>query len=142
MCVCVCVCVYIYIYIYTHTHLYICIFICKKIFATGPKRERNVLKWIGPWRNLYFLKIYLFCSCIHVCFQLVAFIRNIYGTRPCEWGTQWDLNSLVFEVFSWLWVYIEVTPFFSFLWVCVPKSVYLKLVFDICVCVCVCVCVC
>ena len=33
-----------------------------------------------------------FCSYICVC------LRNIYGTRPCEWGTQWDLNPLVFAV--------------------------------------------
>ena len=54
---------YIYIYIY---------------FIIDSKRERNILKWVGPWRDLYFFKgfIHLFCSYIHVCFQLASFFRE------------------------------------------------------------------
>ena len=35
-----------------------------------------VLKWIGPLKDLYFFKNYLFHSYIHVCFLLVAFVRE------------------------------------------------------------------
>ena len=50
---CVCVSYNIYIYIYTY------------------------IKWVSPRRDLYLLGfIYSFCSYIHVCFQLVAFVRE------------------------------------------------------------------
>ena len=61
-----------YIYIYIYIYIYV-----KKNFVVGPKREKiNISKWKGPQRDLYFLKKYLFCSYIQVCFQLVAFVRE------------------------------------------------------------------
>ena len=51
--------------------------------------------------------IYLFCSYIHVCFQLVAFVREHVWHKALL-----IVNSLVFGVFSWLWVDMEVTPLF------------------------------
>ena len=59
--------------------------------------------------------------------------ENICGTRPCELGTQGNLNSLVFEWFSFVRVYIEVSPLFPFLQVCLFLSVLLlnwSLIFD------------
>ena len=59
------ICMDYYIYIYIYIYIYV-----KKNFSFF------VEKGIGSQRDLYFLKNYLFCSYICVCFQLVAFIRE------------------------------------------------------------------
>ena len=61
------------------------------------------VNWFSFLKDLF---IYFDLTYIHV-FSLLLSSENIYGTKPFEWGTQWDLNSLIFEVwmvFSWLWV--------------------------------------
>ena len=54
--------------------IYIYIYICRR-----SKERKKYFKWVRPRRNLYFLSalfIYLFCSYIRMCFQLVAFVRE------------------------------------------------------------------
>ena len=49
---------------------------------------------------IYFLHtcmLYLFSFYTHVCFQRIVFARKHLWHKPCKWGTQLDLNSLVFE---------------------------------------------
>ena len=83
MCVCACVCE------------------CVKNFSLKVQKEKKYfLKWIGPQRDLYFLIIYFFLTYVYVfsllLFSLLLSSENICGTRLCEWGVQWDTNSLVF----------------------------------------------
>ena len=65
--------IYIYIYIY----IYI-------IFAVGQKRERNIFKWVGPRKDLYFLGFPKFCSDIRLRFQVVAFVWEYKGFELAE----------------------------------------------------------
>ena len=58
----------------THTHTHIYIGKIFSFFCWSKKRKTFFSKWIGPLRDLYFLKKYLFISYIRVCCQLVAFI--------------------------------------------------------------------
>ena len=59
---------YIYIYIYM---------VGGKNLVVGPKRERNILKWIDPRRDLYFLNIYLLISFVHACmFPAYCFLQR------------------------------------------------------------------
>ena len=66
-------------------YIYIYIYICKK-FISWIQREKkvNILKWIGPLRDLFFFKNYLFPSYMHVCYSLLLSPENICGTRPCK----------------------------------------------------------
>ena len=58
---------------YLHIYIYINVF----LFFVGPEREKvNISKWIGPHKDLHFLKKYLFPFYISVCFQLFAFVRE------------------------------------------------------------------
>ena len=83
----------VYIYIYIYIYIY------------------EISNWIGPCRDVNFLRfIYLFRSYIRVCFHFFCF-RDI---RLCEWGTQWNLNSLVFEWFSFLYGFISGKRIFTF----------------------------
>ena len=61
--------------------------------------------------------------------------ENMYDTRHWWWGIQWNLNSLVFAVFSWLCVFMKVTPLFYL------SQLYSSYAFDIWYVLCVCVCV-
>ena len=95
--------------------IYIYIYIC--IYS---KMNRS-MKTFVLFKDLfiYFVLTHMYVS------SLLLSLENIYGTSPREWGTQWDLNSFVFEVwtvFSWLWIYIDITPLLSFLRVCLPLS--------------------
>ena len=64
--------IYIYIYIYIYTQIYI----WKFVFFVDLKREKvNILKWIGPQRDLYSFKNYLFSS--YTGFQDFAFFREL-----------------------------------------------------------------
>ena len=115
-----------YIYIYTHKYneisvinkrIYIYIYIY--VYFKMNRSTKRVISF-KIYLFIYFIFTYVYVS------SLLLLSENIYGTRPCEWGTQWDVNSLVFEswmIFSWLWLYIVVTPFFSFLLVCLPLSI-------------------
>ena len=88
-----------------------------------------ILKWIGPLRFIYFfILIYVYVS------SLLLSSENIYGTSLCEWVTQRDLNSLVWMVFSWLWVYLEVTFFFFFCVSTLVISLLIALWYFICFC--------
>ena len=100
--------------------------------------SRSMKKFVF-FQDLFF---YFILTYMYACSLLLS-SGNKYGTRPCWWSSQWDLNSLVFAVwmvFSWLWVYMEVSSLFFF------KYVYLNLLLPfiglwllICVCVYVCV---
>ena len=48
-------------------------------------------------RVVFFKFIYLFCSGIRLCFQLVSFVRKHMTQDLVNWVTQWDLNSLMFN---------------------------------------------
>ena len=65
---------------HTHTHTHIYIYIYEKfflLFVVGPKKEKSKYIKINKSTNRFvFSKNYLFCSCIHVCFQPVAFVRE------------------------------------------------------------------
>ena len=113
--VCIYIYIYIYIYIHTHTHMYnetVCLWmtnvcVCIYIYI---KMNRST-KWE------VFFKKYLFCPCIHACFQLVAFVREHMWHKALWMGylMRFDECSLV-ECFSgFVWVYIKVTPSFPFL---------------------------
>ena len=80
--------------------------------------------------------------------SLLLLSEKIYGTRPCYWGTPWDLNSLLFSVwmfFCWLRVYISHPLFFlecvylSLLYPSLIFDMFLLLLLLLCVCVCVCI---
>ena len=80
VCVCVCVCTYIYVCMCNYIYIY--------FFFVGPKRERNILKWVGPWRDFYFFRIYLFILFLHTCmFPAWCFYQRTWcfyqRTRPC-----------------------------------------------------------
>ena len=130
----VCVCVYIYIYIWVHVciYIYICVGVCVCVYIyiyIYIKMNRSTKRFVF-FRDLftYFFHAYIYA------FTLLLSSENIYAKRPFEWGAQWDLNSLVFEVwmvFCWWWLYIESTSLFSFLRVCLPYSVSLLINFDI-----------
>ena len=106
------ICIYMHIFMRVFMHMYVYIYICVCVecfFVVGPKKARNISKWIGPRRDLN-LFIYLCRSYIRV---FPTFVREHIWHKATQW-----------MVFSWLWVYIEVTFFFSFLRVCLPLSVY------------------
>ena len=52
--------------------------------------------------NLF--NLFLHTCYIYVCFQLVTFVREHVWHKAFEWGTQWDLNSLLFSEFKSHWV--------------------------------------
>ena len=54
---------------HTHTHIYIYIFLFQV-----QREYKNIFKKSCPRSDLYFFRIYLFCSYICVYFQLVAFV--------------------------------------------------------------------
>ena len=58
-----------------------------------------ILKYEGPRRDLYFFNLFI-CSYIRVMYvsSLLLSLENMCGTMPFKWGTQWDLNSLLFPV--------------------------------------------
>ena len=65
---------------------------CVKIFlVAGPKRERNISKWIGSRRDLYFLKIYLFISSL----RTRMFPAGCFRQRTCmaQGLVNWVLNE-------------------------------------------------
>ena len=65
----------IYIYIY----IYVCVCVC-------------VSKWVGPWRNFYCFRIYLFFSFLNVSFQLIKFKPSPHGygeQAGCYWALWW-----------------------------------------------------
>ena len=75
------------------------------------------LEWVSPQKDLYFLGfIHLFCSYIHVCFQLDAFIREHVWHKALLMGYSMRLelthacslngNQLVMGFF------LKVAPFF------------------------------
>ena len=77
---------------HTHTHahtrvyIYIYIYIYIIFFVVGLKREkRNISKWIGPRRYLYFLKNHLFCPYICICFQLAVFVWEHVTQGHVNW---------------------------------------------------------
>ena len=104
--------------IHSSIYIYIYIYILVKI-VEGPKRERNILKWIGPRKYIYFLRfIYLFHSYIRVFFHLVAFVREQiwhqalwmgYSLR-LELARVWSLNDFHLVI----GVYIGYSFFFLF----------------------------
>ena len=78
--------------------------------------------------------------------SLMLSSENTYGTRPCKWCNQSDLNSLLFAVwlvFSWLYVYLWKSLLsFSYsysLRVFFPKSTLPLICFLYLIRVCVCV---
>ena len=51
----------------------------KKRKKERKKRETNILNWVGLWRDLYFLMIYLFISFLHICiFPACYFCQRTY----------------------------------------------------------------
>ena len=84
---------YIYIYIYIYMYVCVCVWVCvcvKQISVVCPKKEINVLKWIGRRRHLYFLD--LFISFLHTCIfrekpymarSLMNAVLNETWTRLC-----------------------------------------------------------
>ena len=55
-------------------HIYIYIYI-----VIGPKRKISILKWVGPRRDLYFFRIYLFISFLNTCmFPAYCFRQRTY----------------------------------------------------------------
>ena len=96
----------IYIYIYN-----VCCRSKERIkiyFKTGRSMKRLVF-----FEFIHFVLTYVFYMCMFptCCFRQ----RNIYRTRPCYWGTHWNLNSVLFaiRIFSRFTFYIEVILFFS-----------------------------
>ena len=57
-------------------------------------------------KRFVFFRIYLFCSNIHVYFELVAFVREHIWHKALLMG--YSLMFAVRMIFNWLWVYIEV----------------------------------
>ena len=54
--------------------------------------------YIYIWMNRS-TKRFVFLKNLFIYFVLTyEYVSSIYDTRPCEWGIQWDLNSLMFEV--------------------------------------------
>ena len=52
-----------------------------------------ILKRVGPQRDLYFLEfIYLFCSYMRICFQLVAFVRELIWQKALLMGCSMNLE--------------------------------------------------
>ena len=121
--------------IHTHTHIYIYIY-----------RYRY---WVGPQRDLYFFRIYLFCSFKCLCFQFDTFIREHVWHKTLLMGYSMRLeptdvcNLNEFQlIMSFLW-----KSLFSFSLECVSFSLlYSSFAFDIwyvvCMYVCMCICVC
>ena len=104
-------------------------------FVVGPKRERNISKWVDPRRDLYFgWFIHLFRSYIRVCFRehiwhkalLMGYSMRLELTRVC---ILYDFQ-LVMDLYGG----------YSFFLECVHVSLlypHWYLIFDKCVCVCV-----
>ena len=85
---------FIYIYIYTCVCVCVCVCVWTFFFVFGPKKEKiNISKWIGPQRDLYIFKIIYFVLTYEYVSSLLLSSENICGTKPYEWGTQWDSNS-------------------------------------------------
>ena len=88
--------IYIYIYIYRERE--------REIFVVGQKRERNILRWVGPWRDLYFFRIYLFILFLHTCiFPACCFRQRTYMAQGLINGIlneTWTHSCLQFEWFS------------------------------------------
>ena len=86
-----------------------CTAVWRRFEATFKLRSEipiYILKWVGPWRDLYFLGfIYLFCFYIHVCFQLDDFIRERewHKALVMEYSMRHELTCVCsFIVFNWL----------------------------------------
>ena len=117
--------IHTYIHIYISLFLYIYIYVKKKFLfsVVGLKREKSkFFKMNRSTKRFEFFKNYLFCSYIHIYYKLVltyVYItslllssENLCDTRPYEWGTQWDSNSL--NLHEWVWVSLGA----QFIWPC------------------------
>ena len=117
--------IYIYIYIY-------------KFFGCRSKENKNILKWVGPWRDLYFFRIYSFCSYIHLCFQLDAFIREYVWHKALlmEYSLRLKLTCVCsLNGFQLVMGFYEghSSLFLSLLYPSFPFDIW----YIVCVCVCV-----
>ena len=106
------------------------------------RENKNILKWVGPRRDLYFLEfIYLFCSSIRVCFKLYAFVREHVWPKAFLMGYSMKLELTLNGFELVMGFFMNVVPFFFL--ECVSLSLlYPSFAFDISYVVCVCVCVC
>ena len=120
---------YIYIYIYIYINFNI-IYI-------------YILKWVGPRRDLYFLRVYLFVVILHTC----MFPAWCFCQRTCM--TQSLVNGVFNEIGTHSWVQFEwFSVGYGFLWRSLlfflewvyPSLLYSSFAFDITLCVCLCAC--
>ena len=84
-------------------------------FCCRSKERKKYFKMSrSTKRFVFFFRIYLFISFLYTCmFPACCFHQRTYMAEGIV--NVGDLNSLVFAVwmvFSWLWVYSEVTPLF------------------------------
>ena len=114
------------------------------IFFCCWSKERNILKWVGPQRDSYFFRIYLFCSFICVCFQLIAFVREHVWHKALLMGysmrlelmTVCSLNCFHFG----MGFYGGHSSFSLSVFTLVCFTPHLLLIFDmLSVCLCVCI---
>ena len=110
--------------------------ICKKNFHCRSKERKNILKGIGPQRDLYFFKNYLSISFLNMSmFPVRCFHQRTYVAQSHVNGILNETQThscLLVEYFSgFACVYIEVIPRFPFLRVCLFFCFYPKLLFDI-----------